>query len=98
MRATANCWPTIWKRPSFSRRCCIASPSANSEGPRVADENLERDVHFRGLAPEQRELLMIQAAKRYYGLDMTIGDLAKEMGLTRWQARRLLDEARASGV
>ncbi len=64
----------------------------------MADENLERDVHFRGLAPEQRELLMIQAAKRYYGLDMTIGDLAKEMGLTRWQARRLLDEARTSGI
>ena len=64
----------------------------------MADENLERDVHFRGLSWEQRELLMIQAAKRYYGLDMTIGDLAKEMGLTRWQARRLLDEARASGI
>ena len=64
----------------------------------MPDEGLERDVHFRGLSAEQRELLMIQAAKRYYGLDMTIGDLAKEMGLTRWQARRLLDEAREAGI
>jgi deoxyribonucleoside regulator len=64
----------------------------------VSNESGERDIHFRGLSAEQRELLMIQAAKRYYGLDMTIGDLAKEMGLTRWQARRLLTEARESGI
>jgi len=64
----------------------------------MLDEGIDRDVGFRGLSAEQRELLMIQAAKRYYGLNLTIGDLAKEMGLTRWQARRLLDEARASGI
>ena len=28
-------------------------------------ENLDRDVQFRGLSAEQRELLMIQVAKRY---------------------------------
>jgi deoxyribonucleoside regulator len=61
-------------------------------------EPLDRDVQFRGLSPEQRELLMIQVAKRYYELDMTMGDLAKELGLTRWQASRLLTEAREAGI
>jgi deoxyribonucleoside regulator len=41
---------------------------------------------------------MIQVAKRYYGLDMTIGDLSKELGLTRWQASKLLTDARESGI
>ena len=50
-------------------------------------ESLDRDVQFRGLSGEQRELLMIQVAKRYYELDMTMGELAKELGLTRWQAQ-----------
>ena len=59
--------------------------------------SLDRDVHFRSLSIEQRELLMIQAAKRYYDLDMTIGELARELGLTRWQARRLLNDARDCG-
>lgn len=58
----------------------------------------ERDIQFRGLSAEQRELLMIQVAKRYYELDMTMGDLAKELGLTRWQASRLLSEARETGL
>jgi deoxyribonucleoside regulator len=61
-------------------------------------EQLSRDVQFRGLSAEQRELLMIQVAKRYYKLDMTMGDLAKELGLTRWQASRLLSDARESGI
>ncbi len=64
----------------------------------MSDEGLDRDIQFRGLSAEQRELLMIQVAKRYYGLDMTIGDLAKELGLTRWQARRLLSDAREAGI
>jgi deoxyribonucleoside regulator len=59
---------------------------------------LERDVQFRSLSAEQREQLMIQVAKRYYFLDMTMSDLAKELGLTRWQASRLLVEARESGL
>jgi deoxyribonucleoside regulator len=61
-------------------------------------ENIDREVQFRGLSPEQRELLMIQVAKRYYELDMTMGELAKELGLTRWQASRLLGEARETGI
>ena len=51
---------------------------------------------FRSLSGEQRELLMIQVGKRYYELDMTMGELAKELGLTRWQASRLLTDARES--
>ncbi|QEN91172.1 sugar-binding transcriptional regulator [Labrys sp. KNU-23] len=50
------------------------------------------------MSGEQRELLMIQVAKRYYELDMTMGDLAKELNLTRWQASRLLTEAREAGI
>ncbi|MBP0581439.1 sugar-binding transcriptional regulator [Labrys sp. LIt4] len=50
------------------------------------------------MSGEQRELLMIQVAKRYYELDMTMGDLAKELNLTRWQASRLLSEAREAGI
>jgi|GEM_PF-1071498 len=37
---------------------------------------IDRDVHFRSLLCEQREQLMIQVAKRYYELDMTMGDLS----------------------
>lgn len=58
----------------------------------------DREVQFRSLSGEQREHLMIQVAKRYYDRDMTMGDLAKELGLTRWQASRLLGEARESGI
>jgi len=61
-------------------------------------DSLDRDVDFRSLSIEQRELLMIQAAKRYYDLNMTIGELAEELGLTRWQARRLLNDARECGI
>ena len=61
-------------------------------------EPFDREVQFRELSAEQRELLMIQVAKRYYELDMTMGELSKELGLTRWQASRLLTEARASGL
>lgn len=64
----------------------------------MAAETGEREVQFRALSAEARELLMIQVAKRYYELDMTMGDLAKELGLTRWQASKLLTEARESGI
>ena len=64
----------------------------------MSTEDLDRDVRLRDVSSDKREFLMIQAAKRYYDLDMTIGDLAKDMGLTRWQARRLLDDARQSGI
>lgn len=64
----------------------------------MSTDTRERDIQFRGLSAEQRELLMIQVAKRYYELDMTMGDLAQELGLTRWQASRLLSEARETGL
>ncbi|KAB0683006.1 sugar-binding transcriptional regulator [Aureimonas leprariae] len=50
------------------------------------------------MSGEQRESLMVQVAKRYYDLGMTMGDLARELGLTRWQASRLLTEARETGI
>jgi deoxyribonucleoside regulator len=64
----------------------------------MTSEAVDRDIQFRGLSTEQREFLMVQVAKRYYELDMTMGDLAKELGLTRWQASRLLTEARETGI
>jgi len=61
-------------------------------------DRIERDIQFRNLSAEQREQLMIQVAKRYYHLDMTMSDLSTELGLTRWQASRLLTEAKESGL
>ena len=61
-------------------------------------DRLERDIQFRNLSAEQREQLMIQVAKRYYHLDMTMSDLAEDLGLTRWQASKLLIEARETGL
>jgi deoxyribonucleoside regulator len=58
----------------------------------------QRDVHLRDLSADDRVQLMIQVAKRYYHLDMTINVIAKELGLTRWQASRLLTDARESGI
>jgi deoxyribonucleoside regulator len=37
---------------------------------------------------------MVQAAKLYFELDCTQSDIAKQLGLTRWQIGRLLHEAR----
>jgi deoxyribonucleoside regulator len=56
------------------------------------------DIDFRTLPTEQRELLMVQAAKCYYDLDKTMGEIAKIVGLTRWQVGRLLRDAREQGV
>lgn len=64
----------------------------------MALDSLDRDIQFRNLSADQRETLMVQVAKRYYELDMTLGELAKELGLTRWQASRLLSEARETGI
>ena len=47
---------------------------------------------------EQREHLMVQAAKMYYDLQATQADIATELGLTRWQVGRLLTEARDVGI
>jgi len=58
----------------------------------------EQDVQFRALSAEQRELIMIQAAKLYYDLEKTMSEIAKELGLTRWQIGRVLKEAREVGI
>ena len=58
----------------------------------------ERDFGFRGLSPDQREQLMIRAAKGYYDLEMTMADLARDLGLTRFQVSRLIKDARESGI
>jgi deoxyribonucleoside regulator len=47
---------------------------------------------------ETREVLMLQAAKLYYELDKTQNEIARELGLTRWQVSRLIREAREVGV
>ncbi len=47
---------------------------------------------------DQREQLMVQAAKLFYDLEKTRTEVAAELGLTRWQVSRLLEEARASGI
>jgi len=47
---------------------------------------------------EQREHLMVRVAKLYYDLEWTQGDIATELGLTRWQVGRLLTEAKELGV
>lgn len=47
---------------------------------------------------EDKERLMIQAAKLYYDLNHNQNEVARELGLTRWQVGRLLREARDTGV
>ena len=41
---------------------------------------------------------MVQAAKLSYDLDMSMSDIGKEIGLTRWQVGRLLKDARELGI
>jgi deoxyribonucleoside regulator len=47
---------------------------------------------------EQREHLMVQAAKLYYDMERTQSEIAKELGLTRWQVGRLIHDAREIGL
>lgn len=47
---------------------------------------------------EQREHLMVQAAKSYYDLERTQAEIARDLGLTRWQVGRLLAEAKRVGI
>ncbi|MCQ8241835.1 sugar-binding transcriptional regulator [Rhizosaccharibacter radicis] len=56
------------------------------------------EIDLRSLSAEAREGLMLQAAKNYYDLDHTMAEIAKLMGLTRWQVARLLKDAREQGV
>jgi deoxyribonucleoside regulator len=60
-------------------------PGSGGNGPRVSSD-------------EQREQLMVRAAKLYHDLDRTQSEIAKELGLTRWQVGRLLSDARTHGV
>jgi len=56
------------------------------------------EVDFRTMPAETREQLMVQAAKAYYDLGRTMGDIATQLGMTRWQVGRLLKDAREQGV
>jgi deoxyribonucleoside regulator len=58
----------------------------------------EQDNQLRGLSAEQREQLMIQAAKLYYDLDHTQIEIGLILGLNRFQIARLLKEARETGL
>ena len=40
---------------------------------------------------------MVQAAKLYYDMERTQSEIAKELGLTRWQVGRLIHDAREIG-
>ena len=76
----------------------IAEPPVLDFGLVPTDFTVAGVVVLRNLSTEQREQLMIQVAKRYYHLDMTMSDLSTELGLTRWQASRLLTEAKEIGL
>jgi len=75
-----------------------AAPGGASPGEAGRQPGHEPEIDFRTLPAETRELLMIQAAKGYYDLDQTMGDIAGRLGLTRWQVGRLLKDAREQGV
>jgi deoxyribonucleoside regulator len=47
---------------------------------------------------EQREQLMIQAAKLYYEMQLTQHEIAKQLGLTRWKVGKLLTDAKETGL
>ena len=57
-----------------------------------------RKTSVRLPSDEQRERLMVQAAKLYYELESSQSQIASTLGLTRWQVGRLLSEARESGI
>ena len=90
--------------------CCLPRPyrydKLNSRSERLvgpAEMVRKRKARLRVSAPrvsseEQREHLMVQAAKLYYDLDRTQSEIAKQLGLTRWQVGRLLHEARELDV
>ena len=56
----------------------------------------EQDIQYRSLSAEQREQLMIQVAKLYYDLELTMSEIGKTLGLTRWQVGRI-DESDRMG-
>jgi deoxyribonucleoside regulator len=46
----------------------------------------------------QREQLMVQAAKLYYDMQLTQHEIARRLGLTRWQVGKMLTDAREIGI
>jgi deoxyribonucleoside regulator len=58
----------------------------------------QADLGHRVTSDAQREQFMVQAAKLYYDLDRNQSEIAQELGLTRWQVGRLLQEARETGI
>lgn len=47
---------------------------------------------------ESRDQLMVKVTRMAYHMDKTQTEIAAETGLTRWQVRRLLQEAKDSGI
>jgi deoxyribonucleoside regulator len=47
---------------------------------------------------EQREQLMVQAAKLYYEMQLTQHEIAKQLCLTRWKVGKLLTDAKETGL
>lgn len=58
----------------------------------------QESAHSRIVSGEQREHMMVQVAKLYHNMDRTQSEVAKELGLTRWQVGRLLNDAREVGI
>ncbi len=61
-------------------------------------KDIEQETQYRALSTEQREEIMLRVAKLYYNLDLTMNQIALELGLTRWQVGRILKESRELGV
>jgi deoxyribonucleoside regulator len=73
-------------------------PSRKRPAVAAPKEPEPADLSVRLGSDERREQMMVQIAKRYYNLEHTQGDIADELGLTRWQVGRLLREAREAGI
>jgi deoxyribonucleoside regulator len=59
----------------------------------------ERNAYSNRLpVDENRDHLMVQAAKLYYDFQRTQSEIAAELGLTRWQVGKLLTQARDEGI
>ncbi|WP_127144366.1 sugar-binding transcriptional regulator [Pelagibacterium montanilacus] len=57
-----------------------------------------QDQQLRGLSTDQREGLMVRAAKLYYDLEHTQAEVGRMLGLNRFQVARLLRDARDTGI
>lgn len=69
-----------------------------SPGTPGLETEREQEQQLRGLAAEQRDQLMVQAAKLYYDLERTQAEIGRQLGLNRFQVARLLREARETGI